>query len=253
MNLSSTGKFAGTERTRLRMGRLGVLAGLCLVAATVLVGDRPAYASSAPVISAVGSLVTVNGTGDASLAVSPHAVGNAFVLGVKVNNSAISAASVTGGGATWTKLTSANDATQVRDIELWLGTVTTSGSSTIKVTYSGSVSSTSTELAAQEYTSSAGSSTTWTKDVVSSVDTTSNSTALTFPTLTPSGTAELYVGYNREDNTSSAGSTSGVTYQITSLSNVYIYDPNVSSTLSPKATQSPAGLSLSVGALIEAS
>jgi hypothetical protein len=131
--------------------------------------------------------------------------------------------------------------------------VTASGSSTINVTYSGSVSSTATELAAQEYTSSAGSSTTWTKDVASSVDTTSKSTALTFPTLTPSGTGELYVGYNRQDDTSSAGSTSGVTYQSTPLGNPYIYDPSVSSTLSPTATQSPAGLSLSVGALITAS
>jgi hypothetical protein len=45
-------------------------------------------------------------------------VGDALVLSVKVASSSVTVSSVTGGGATWTKLQNATDSTQARDTEL---------------------------------------------------------------------------------------------------------------------------------------
>jgi len=167
-----------------------------------------------------------------------------------VASSSITVASVSGGGATWQKLTNTVDGV---DVELWLGTVTTTGSSTITVSYSGSISSTSVELSAQEYTSSTGPTTVWSSDVVGNAHNDSSSTTVTFPSLTPSTSGELYVGYARVQNTGAAGSTSGFTYDVTSPNtNVYIFNPSVSGAVSPAAAQSPSGTSVSVGALLRA-
>jgi RHS repeat-associated protein len=202
-------------------------------------------------ISTVGSLQQAEGTGISTLSVSPVNVGDALVLAAKVKDVSVTIYSVSGGGATWQKLTNAGSNP---DIELWLGTVTTAGSSTITVSYSGSVTSDAIELDAQEYTNGTGSSTTWTKDVVGSSNNTSSSTTVTFPTLTPSASHELYVGFARVPNTGLAGSTSGFTYDVTEPNaNLYIYNPNVSSAVSPTGAETPAGTSIAVGALIAAS
>ena len=80
-----------------------------------------------------------------------------------------------------------------------------------------------------------------------------SSTTVTFPRLTPSGTGELYVGYDAVANTAAAGSTAGFTYSVTSDADVTAYDTNVTGVVQPTATQSPAGVSGGVGVLITAS
>ena len=74
-----------------------------------------------------------------------------------------------------------------------------------------------------------------------------------FPSLTPTGSGELYVGYSVVDNTASKGTTSGFTYDVTADDNAFVYDTTVSSTVAPTATQSPAGASSAVGLLLTAS
>jgi RHS repeat-associated protein len=202
-------------------------------------------------IAAVGSLAQAEGTGISTLSVSPVNVGDAFVLAAKVKDTTVTISSISGGGATWQKLTNAGSNP---DVELWLGTITSTGSSTITVTYTGSVSADAIELDAQEYTNGTGSTTTWSQDVVGSSNNTGSSTTVTFPTLTPSATHELYVGFARTPNMGSAGYTSGFTYDITSPNtNIYIYDSNVSTSVSPTAVEGPAGTSIAVGALITSS
>ena len=209
--------------------------------------DRFSYGS----ISAVGSLASSGGVGDTTLSVSPATVGDAFVASVRTASSSITVSSISGGGATWSKLQGATDSKQGRDVELWLGVISATGSSTITVTYSSSVSGTSTEILAQEYTNGTGSGTTWTKDTASSSDNSTSSTTVTFPSLTPAGSNELYVGFAGLAHTGSAGSTSGFTYDISpTYTNPYIYNTNVSSNVSPTATQSPTGQSLAVGVLL---
>jgi RHS repeat-associated protein len=217
------------------------------------VGDLiNATTTPSPGITAVGTATGAHTTGGSTLSVTPANVGDAFVMSVEVSNSAISVSSITGGGATWTKLTSSSDSAQNVDSELWLGTITTTGSSTITINYSGSVSGIGTELEAQEYTNSTGADTTWSKDTTGNSDNGTSSTTVTFPTLTPAGSSELYVAYARADSVASAGTTPGYTYDITPNNNAYIYNPNVSSSTSPTAAQSPAGRSFAVAALLEA-
>ena len=53
------------------------------------------------------------------------------------------------------------------DIELWLGTITSPGSSTMKVTYTADLRGADTDLVAQEFTAGLGAATSWMADVAS--------------------------------------------------------------------------------------
>jgi len=231
---------------RLALRAVGVLA----LATGVLTVAGTAATGATPTISAVGSMADSQGTGVSSLAVSPKTAGDALVLTAKISSSSAKVSSISGGGATWAKLTSYEDASS-HDLEVWLGTVTTTGSSTISVSYSASVGSSSVELIAQEFTAGLGGASVWTKDVGSGISN-ATSTTVASPTLTAASAGELYVGYSRCPGQVLAGSTPGVTYDPTALGNMFLYDPSVTGTLSPTSTQSPADTSAAIGVLIAA-
>ncbi len=244
--------MAAPRHTRSRSYRVKAF----FLAATILLTGAGfvATADAASGISAVGSYSSAHNTGISTLAVSPAQVGDVLVLVVRVSSGTVTATSVSGGGATtWTRLTQHTDATDVVDDELWMGPVTTTGPSTVSVTFSGSVKSDLVELVAQEFSSGLGSSTTWAQDTANSQNNTS-STKVAFPSLTPASSAELYVGYGYVANSGTSGSTAGVTYDILpTTANFFVYDTSVSGALAPSATQSPAGTSSTVGVLLSAS
>ncbi len=241
---------AGRVR-RIPLGRCVIA--LCVVMASAIVPSvlftSPASASGS--IYAIGSLAETSGTGVTTLTVNPQNVGDAFALSTMVVSNSVSLSSVSGGGATWQKLTSMNSTPGGIEEELWLGTITTTGPSTITVTYSGGVSGFNSELDAQEFTNGTGASTTWSKDVTGTSENTS-STNVAFPSLTPTGTGELYAGFANVENASNTGTTSGFTYDVDQYSNSFIYNPSVSGAVAPSTTQSPAGTSEGIGALITA-
>ncbi len=221
------------------------------VAATLIASSFIAVLpASAATITAVGSLAQNSGSGKSTLSVNPQHVGDALVLSIGVFPSSPTVSSVSGGGSTWTRV---SYTTASGDIEEWLGTITTTGSSTITVTFSGSISGKQDELLAQEFSSSTGSSTTWALDVAGNATTSSNSTTVTMPTLSPSGSGELYVDYSAVDNSGAAGSTSGFTYDVTSEGSIFAYNPSVSSSVTPTASQSPTGTYTEAAALLTAS
>lgn len=148
-------------------------------------------------------------------------------------------------GATSTRVTGDN-------LKMWSGAVNTTGTSTITATFSGSVSSIETGLAAQEFSASSGPSTVWGKDTSGGISNLSSTTA-TFPKLTPTGTGELYFGYGATDNAAYAGTTSGFRYATTSDDDVVAYDTKASSAVQPSAKQSPAGVSGGLAVLMTAS
>jgi hypothetical protein len=205
--------------------------------------------ATATTSSAVGSLQQASSTGLSTLSVSPQQVGDAMVLSLNVNSPSVTVSSVSGDGATWHKLTSSDNGTT--DAELWYATVSTTGSTTITVTYSSSVASIVVGLQAQEFASTYGSATTWSSDVVGSLNNTSSS-AVAFPSLTPTGTGELYVGYAGTTSTAVAGTTIGFTYYVTGTTGLLAGNPNVSAASGPTATQTTAGTSVAVGALLKA-
>ena len=215
--------------------------------------DQFTYTTSAATISAVGTLASKSGTATTTLAVTPQHVGDLLLLVVKTTSTTISASSVGGGGVgTWTRAEGPYTGYAGHDLEIWTGTVATTGSSTITVTFSASVSATYTELAAQEFSASSGSSTAWGLDTAAGISNAS-STTVTSPPLTPSGSGELYLAYDGVANTGSAGTTSGFTYSVTSDADVATYDTSVSTAVQPTAKQSPAGVSGAVAVLVEAS
>src|SRR6185312_13177821 len=121
----------------------------------------------------------------------------------------------------------------------------TTGTSSIRVGYSASVGSSDVELVAQEFTAGLGSATVWAKDAAAGQNNAS-STSIAYPSLTASGPGELYVGYARSPYSESAGSTPGFTYHQSLEANTVVFDPSVSGTAAPTATQSPAGTSAAV-------
>ena len=54
-------------------------------------------------------------------------------------------------------------------------------------------------------------------------------------------------------NNAGTGSTPGFTSVVTTNGNAALYDPGVTATVAPSATQSPAGVSTAVGVLLSAS
>jgi hypothetical protein len=204
--------------------------------------------SGPPAISAVGSMADNQGTGVSSLSVSPKTAGDALVLLVKISAASATVSSVSGGGASWAKVSSYEDSSS-HDLEVWLGTVSTTGSSKISVTYSTSVSSDSIELIAQEFTAGLGSASVWAKDVAAG-QSNASSASIASPSLSAASAGELYVSYSRCPGQVLAGSTPGFTYDPTSLGNMFLFDQSVTGTVSPASTQSPADTSSAIGALI---
>src|SRR5262249_2210284 len=96
-------------------------------------------------------------------------------------------------------------------------------------------------------------STQWGLAVAATGVTNTSSTTITFPTLTPDGANQVYVGYAESANAAStSGATSGYTVRLDNGNNPMIFGPNVSSVQSPTAVQSPAGVSSAVAALVTA-
>ncbi len=203
-------------------------------------------------ISAVGSLHTASGTALTTLSVSPSTVGDMLAVTVMNTSTSVTVSSLSGGGVTtWTK--AAGFAGSVgTDEEIWYGKVTTAGASTITATWSGSIAGDTTEYSAQEFSASTGSGTTWAVDHTGTLNNASSSTT-TYPSLSPTGSSELYFGY-MIDATATGGSTTGFTYATTSASNQVAYNPSVSSpsAYQPTGTQTPASTSSAVAATFTA-
>jgi hypothetical protein len=208
-------------------------------------------------ISAVGGQ-TWNTGGATTLGVSPNAVGDALVLTVSTA-SAPSGIAVSGGGVTsWTRATSYLDTTDTCYVDIWLGAVTTAGSAT--VTVSGISNAGSTALWAQQFTEShAGWA--WGVGNVSSAPgssgaPTGSGTGVTYPSLAAAASGDsLYVGNCFSVyGDMSAGSTSGYTYASAGYSSRQaVFDPSLSGTGSPAATQTNTGSYDAVAAVITAS
>ena len=219
---------------------------LVLATMSVVVGILPSYSTAAPAgsITAVGSFTGNFGKGLSTLAVSPQNVGDVLVVfGQRVSGTLTS---VSGGGVTtWAKGVQFAGSVGA-DEEIWYGKVTSTGSSTVTFTWSASVTGHTEEYGAQEFTAGLGASTVWALDKTGTINGAS-STSTPFPSLTPSGSGELYFGYSVPGNVATGGATAGFTYDVTSEGNLVTFDTNVTGAVAPTGTQSPASTSSSIG------
>jgi hypothetical protein len=200
-------------------------------------------------ITAVGSLAEVFDAN--TLSVSPVTTGDIEVLAVQAQpESSAVVASVSGGGvSTWSKAIAYSGSATTSDLEIWWDKVTSTGSSTITVTWSGSTP-TYRELDAQEF--SAGSGITWSVDKTGDASN-STETSYNMASLSPTGTGELYFGLAVVGGAATAGSSSGFTYHVDDNANLVAYDPNVSASVDPAGSQSGGTGVDSAAALVIAS
>ncbi len=163
--------------------------------------DQFTFKTPTASITAVGSLVSAHGVALTTLAVSPKTVGDVMVVGIM--GQTLSVSSISGGGVTTWKKAAQFQGAEGNDVELWYGTVTSTGASTITFSWSGTLSN-GIEYCAQEYTAGLGSATVWAADKTGTVNGAS-STSVPFPSLTATGSGELYVGFSVVANTAGDG------------------------------------------------
>jgi hypothetical protein len=213
--------------------------------------------SSQADIAAVGSLVSVEGTGTNTIAVDPGPVGNVLILSVRVNSSTNDIASISGGGVdTWMKVGPSEIVSGSRSLSIWMGVVTdeTTGSQTITLTGQTALTSVFVNIAVQEFSSSVGVDTVWLVDGDSDgLNNTLSGDNVPFPTLTPDSSKRAYVGYSYVSAAGQlTGQTAGYTVQLAVGSNPFIYNTNVSTVQSPMAHMVAAGVSTTIGFLLSA-
>ncbi|HVA02985.1 MAG TPA: IPT/TIG domain-containing protein [Acidimicrobiales bacterium] len=229
---------------------LGVV-GLVVSVAPIVSALTESPAAATPVISAVGSLTTVSGSGITSVGANPQHVGDVLVVMAEEDNNTVTVSSMSGGGVTtWNRAIQYDGVGEPREYDLWYGTVTATGSSTINVTWSGPLGGMTAEYEVQEFGAGLGPGTGWSLDTTNSQENPS-STTVTYPSLTPAASGELYFGFMDMPQTPSAGSTSGFTYATTADANQIAYNPAVGSgTVQPTSSQFSAGASSGLAMLL---
>lgn len=153
-----------------------------------------------------------NTSGPYTVTETNQAVGNLLVVEVQnFSNSTVWATGLTGGGATWVQAgVKFSGTTNALSAAVFLGTVTTTGSVTITVTWSGTGPA-NFGIAGREFHSTVGS---WTYDKRGTLDVGAGNA--NWASLTPTfGAGELYFGYAANLTSATAGSTSGYVYNAT--------------------------------------
>lgn len=195
------------------------------------------------------------GTQNSSIAFTSLSPGDLIVavLGGGDGSAAALATAVGSGGSTgWVQLVASNAVFQSPGfgggVGLWMGQVVTAGADTLNATFAAAHSST-TYINCMQFTTGQGAGTIWTPDHTGSQQNAS-STTIAWPSLTPTGTGELYIGGSVFANTHNGGATAGYTYKDDTVGNVDLYNPAISAVTAPTATQNSASTSGTVGALI---
>lgn len=208
-----------------------------------------------------GSDTSAANSGQSTLAVTTHTLGDVVMLGVYIGNTTARISSISGGGCTGWKAALASPYVSGNTYEIWFGTVTSIVSNTnLTVTFSTTVADT-VELDSSQFTAGLGASTVWAVDGTQAAGISNPaSTACPYPSLTASAAGELYFGKGTVGS-STAGS--GTTGTGTPASAVFLRDAYVdpycyaivpsAGPYQPIQDQKSAAISTMVGALFTAS
>ena len=130
---------------------------------------------------------------------------------------------------------------------MWRGVVSTTGASTVTVTYSASPGTN--EIVTEEFTMHSSNST-WAIDNSGYNYNTTTSTAISYPSLTPTNSSELYTGYSWAQSSISAGTTTGYNYVSTTAGDELAYNTSVTggTPTAPTATTATAGYYINIAA-----
>jgi hypothetical protein len=173
---------------------------------------------------------------DSTLSLTNNAAGD-ILAGVCWGSSSNETITVSGGGVnTWNYLPAYTgiDSGFTNTQRLFWGVISSTGSQTL--TQSGATGTQ--ECIVQEFT--AGTAVNWVADGIGGTSS-STGTTVNFPSLTPFGTRELYVGFAIVNGAGTVGSTNGFSYYITTLGNIFVYSTNAPSPSAPATTQNANG------------
>jgi hypothetical protein len=138
---------------------------------------------------------------------------------------------------------------------MWMGTITSTGASTVTVNYTSALSGTNSwEDAATEFTAyGVNAESSWGVDTTGTQLNSAPSTTVTYPTLSPDAPEEVYVGYADTQNAGSAGSYGGFSYLVTTSNKVITYySPGVVGTAYTPTAPEVSGESNTVAAILVA-
>lgn len=212
-------------------------------------------------IVAVGVLVkSLSANGTTTLSVTPTQVGNCWVLTSVIASATIHISSISGGGATWQgPLCGPFAGTGTQQLEMWVGTITATGISTITITPSASTASILESFNVQEFTAGGGTDIVWGLDgnsqLVQGHQSNTANTVVQFPTLNPGGVNRLYYGYAQTAGTASTTmqlSAFNYTGQLSTAGQLAVYEVNNAILQAPGGTQGTSATSATGGMLITA-
>ncbi|HZP53525.1 hypothetical protein [Actinocrinis sp.] len=184
-------------------------------------GSNQAFTTSATSPSG-NAFVPVGGfiqTTSLTPSIATHAVGDVVLLHVITEGNA-PPTGVSGGGATWKQIGSTlrGSVNSGFSAAVYEGTVTTAGTARATVTTSGTPSAV--RIGGHEY--NPGSGQTGVLVTQANLDVTGTSAG---PSVTPTGSNELYSFFGFDTDIGSAGSTPGYTYEFDDYGNMYAFDP----------------------------
>lgn len=183
-----------------------------------------------------------------SVTVTPHAIGDFFLLSIQYWDNTATVSSVTGGGVTtWTKLNSATATINSPAYNaVYLGMITSTSSSTLTVTANTTVDLT--QMVAQEFSTTVGTPV-WDSAAGTGLLDANNTNQ--WPSLTPAGSGELYFCYAGDNSATVAGSTPGYIYQQDLNENPIIYNANCTASVQ-SPTQGDNQLNFGLAVLLKA-
>lgn len=174
-------------------------------------------------VNAPGGTGMLNDSTSLTPSITPSAIGDMLFLAIcNTSNSTVTATAVTSSNITWTL---AGSAAGTYNCAVFLGRATSTSAAAIAVTWSGTAPG-SHSILCEQFHSTVGS---WTVDKTGTV--TSNRSA--WPSLTPAGSAELYVGHCINSSSASGGTTSGFVYFVSNTQNGEAHDFSVSAAAGP--------------------
>lgn len=196
-------------------------------------------------ISAIGSFATGSGSGNTTLSFTAQGASDLIVLGISVADVTKTVSSISGGGppssgpGSWVRAGSVLNSNGVHNMEIWYGTVVTTGAGTISATYNASVTGIDVVMNAQEFQAT-NPRLLWVLDTTGTA--TFGSTSTVWPTLVPAtSVGELYVGNSRLSGNDNDSVTSGYTDNVDPESNSYIYNPGITASTSPTSLNTGGG------------
>lgn len=202
-------------------------------------------------ITSAANPTSVGNTGVTTLSVTSTAPGDVWLFYTEVHDTNITVTGVSGGNASnWTNITGDQfDGTGVTHQSIWIGTINSTGTTNINVSYSGNVASTFLVLAAQPFHSSLGSLEQWTVDNFG-INFGATGSTINFPSFTGQASIpELYWGHVRKSGTISNPQPAGFVTNNEANGNPIIYG-TATGAITPTLTQSPSGAYQAIGVLI---